>query len=64
MRVKEAIEFLKGLDQDLPLILYEDAPVYGEEPVDADLQVVQLDQKDAELLDYNVGQKAVQMIAI
>lgn len=63
MTVKEAIEFLKGLDQDLPLILYEEVPVYGAEAVDADLRVVELDQKDADLLGYDVGQKVVEMIA-
>ena len=59
MTVKKAIEFLKGLDQDLPLILYEDVPTFGNCPENADLQLVVLDQEDADALGCEVGQKAV-----
>lgn len=59
MTVKEAIEFLKRLDQDLPLILYEDVPVFGNEPQDAEMELIQLDKEDAEILGCDVGQSAV-----
>ncbi|KKL48937.1 hypothetical protein LCGC14_2320520 [marine sediment metagenome] len=59
MTVKEAMNFLKGLDQDLPLILYQDEPTFGDCPVDVDLNLVVLNQPDAEMLGREVGQKAV-----
>lgn len=59
MTVKEAIEFLKGLDQDLPLILYQDVPTFGNCPEDAEMRLIQLDKEDAEILGCHVGQEAV-----
>lgn len=59
MIVREAIEFLKKLDQDIPLILYEDMPTYGAVPNEVELQLIKLDEEDAKTLDYSVGQQAV-----
>lgn len=62
MTVKEAIEFLKRLDQDLPLILYQDMPTFGNCPMSAGMRLIQLNKEDAEMLSSvygDVGQEAV-----